>query len=52
MTKKEWIVILMQGMIGDYGNRNIPYQCRYNGEAFRIQKGRRSNVRRLRYKLD
>jgi len=37
MTKREWIIRLMQGMIGDYGNRNVPCQCWYNGEAFMIK---------------
>lgn len=37
LTKKQWIIRLMQGMIGDYGNRDMPCQCWYNGEAFKIK---------------
>ena len=37
MTKREWIIRLMQGMIGNYGNKNVPCQCWYDGEAFKIK---------------
>ena len=38
MTKREWIIRLMQGMVGSYGHRGIPNECWYDGEAFKIKR--------------
>lgn len=37
MTKREWIIRLMQGMVGDYGKKTLPSECWYNGEAFKVR---------------
>ena len=37
MSKKEWIIRMMQGMVCGFGSRKMKSECWYNGEAFRTE---------------
>ena len=36
IRKEAWVIRLMQGMVGDYGNRNSKAECYYQDSQFRI----------------
>ena len=37
ISKEAWVIRLMQGMVGDYGNQNNNAQIWYNGISFWIK---------------